>query len=322
MTFFFRFFQVLSLSLCAVAVLTSTHVLAAEDMPPAYVLDDTEVHNIAAPDLQRNYQIFVSLPPSYRESDRKYPVVFVTDANYAFPLIRAISRRISNHGKDVEDFILVGLSYAVGDTPEYSRRRDYTPTTHGGANEISDMPGRMPAHGEAEGYRRFIAQQVFPFVASHYRADMRRTVFAGHSYGALLGTHILFSDPGMFQYYVLGSPSLWYDKHVMFAREKEYAAAHKDLPAKVMMAVGSFETIKPGSHDSRYNSDDDMLRDMQQFERALKSRHYPQLSVQSQVIADENHLTVAPAIITRGLLWALGAQDKMNKESVRSVVAH
>ncbi len=39
-----------------------------------------------------------------------------------------------------------------------------------------------------------------------------QSLFLGHSYGALLGTQILFTEPGMFNGYVLGSPSLWYDK--------------------------------------------------------------------------------------------------------------
>lgn len=266
-----------------------------------------EVRDIRATRLQRDYQLYVSLPASYRSSTLTYPVLFVTDANYAFPLVRSIGRRVANHGKDLEEFILVGLSYASGDTPEYSRRRDYTPTAGGTAKPVSDMPGRAPVFGEAEGYRRFIAEDVFPFIARTYRADMSRRIFAGHSYGALLGTHMLFAEPGMFSHYILGSPSLWYDRKVMFAREREHAATHKDLPARVFMAVGEYEAIKPRSRNPRYSTDFDMVQDMREFERALKSRNYPSLRIHSQVIADEDHLTVAPAIITRGLLWALAA---------------
>ena len=61
-------------------------------------------------------------------------------------------------------------------------RRDYTPGVHGDRGATSDMPGRPVVYGEAEGYRRFVADEVFPFIASHYRADMAHKVFAGHSY--------------------------------------------------------------------------------------------------------------------------------------------
>lgn len=71
--------------------------------------------------------------------------------------------------------------------------------------------------------------------------------------------------------------------------------------------MGEYEAVKPGSRNPRYNEAIDMVQDMRRFERLLKSRKYPGLRIESRVIADEDHLTVAPAIITRGLLWALGA---------------
>jgi pimeloyl-ACP methyl ester carboxylesterase len=45
------------------------------------------------------------------------------------------------------------------------------------------------------------------FVAGHYRADMGEKIYAGHSYGGLIGVHVLLTEPDMFQRYVLGSPS-------------------------------------------------------------------------------------------------------------------
>jgi predicted alpha/beta superfamily hydrolase len=268
-------------------------------------LDGTEVRNIHSKSLQRDYQLFVSLPSSYSQSKRSYPVLFVTDANYAFPVIRSIAKRVGNNGKDIEEFILIGLSYAQGDTPEYSRRRDYTPTAHGDKDAASDMPGRTPMYGEAEGYRKFIADEVFPFVAQNYRADMSHKIYAGHSYGGLLGAHILLTEPTMFDHYIIGSPSLWFDHKEIFSQERAYANAHNDMPANVFMAVASFETVNPRSSNPRYNKTVDMVRDLSDFDRALKSRHYPGLNVQMKIIDDEDHLTVFPAIITRGLMWAL-----------------
>ncbi len=299
------------MSLCCAAMLLAcrhqpTAQATQENAAPAYALEGTEVRTIRARQLQRDYQIYVSLPPSYKEGQKKYPVLFVTDAPYAFPLLRSIARRVGNHGKDLEEFILVGLSYAQGDTPEYSRRRDYTPSAGDERSAVSDMPGRPVRFGECEPYRRFIAEEVFPVVAERYRADMTRKIFAGHSYGSLLGAHILLTEPAMFDHYILGSPSFWFDHKVMFQREETYAKAHSDLSAHVFMGVGSFETVRPGQ--ARYNQNDDLVKDMASFEKALASRKYPHLHITSTVIQDEDHLTVAPAILTRGLVWALGRQ--------------
>ena len=284
----------------------ASHVHASSDQDPKpYVLEDTEVREIRARALHRDYQLFISLPRGYAESTRRYPVLFVTDANYAFPLIRSIAKRIRNGGEDMEDFILVGLSYAKGETPEYSRRRDYTPTANGDKEAVSDMLSAPPVYGEAEGYRKFIAEEVFPLVAQKYRADMKRAIYAGHSYGGLFGLHVLFTEPSMFEKYIIGSPSLWFDRRVAFATERSYAKAHSDLPAKVFMAVASYETLNFSSDDPRYNKTVDMVRDLQAMEHVLASRGYKSLDVTSIVVPDEDHLTVFPAVITRGLKWAL-----------------
>lgn len=279
--------------------------------PPAYALEGTEVRELPSKILGRDYQLYVYLPDSYAtEPARNYPVLFVTDAPYAFPLIRSIARRVGDHGEGLRDFILIGLSYAKGDTPKFSRNRDYTPTAKGPSGAESDMPGRAPLYGEAENYRRFIAEEVFPFVASHYRADMHEKIYAGHSYGGLLGVQMLLTEPGMFEHYILGSPSLQFDGKVMFERERAYAANHKDLPADVFMALGGFETVDPSSSDRRYHNSVDMVRNAQAFERVLKSRHYPGLHIQSVVIGDEDHLTVFPTLITHGLQAMLAPRQE------------
>lgn len=271
-----------------------------------YVLDHTEVRTVHARKLGRDYQVIVSLPVDYdTHPDRRYPVMFVTDANYAFPLIRSIARRLGDHSEGTEDFILVGLSYAVGDTPIYSRRRDYTPTAHGPGGLTSDMPGRPVLHGEAEGYREFLKDDVFPLVASAYRADMSRAIYVGHSYGGLLGYDILIHDPGMFSHYVLGSPSLQFDRGVEFTRMRDALAARKDLPANVLVVLGGFETLSKDKSDPRFNTGVDMIGDNHRFVAELEARHFPHLRIDLRTVPGEDHLTVFPMIITRGILWAL-----------------
>jgi predicted alpha/beta superfamily hydrolase len=273
---------------------------AAASQPAAYLLDNTEVREMHAQALKRDYQVYVALPESYRGSNRRYPVLFVTDANYGFPVARSIAQRLTKHA-GMEEAIVVGLSYAKGDAGTYSRRRDYTPTVPRNHAYRSDMPGRAPAFGEAGAYGRFVADEVFPLVASHYRADMRRKVFVGHSYGSLLGLQILLTNPRTFEYYILGSPSLWYDGGVMFERERAYAATHKDMPASVFFGIGGKETLAPGKKRSRSEANADMVADLQDFDSALKSRRYPGLDTRVKVFADEDHASVFPLVLTHGL---------------------
>lgn len=265
-----------------------------------YQLDDTEVRDIHARQLERDYQLYVALPESYRTSQRRYPVLFVVDANYAFPVVRNIAQRLAKHA-GLEEVIVVGLSYARGDGPVYSRRRDYTPSVPRSRHYVSDMPGRVPAFGQADAYGRFIAAEVFPMIAAQYRADMGRTVFIGHSYGSLLGLQVLLTRPATFAHYILGSPSLWYDGGVMFGREQAYAQAHRDLRASVYFGIGGLETLPPGKRRTRDEDDADMLADLREFDAALASHRYPGLRMRLEVFAGEDHASVFPFLLTHGL---------------------
>ena len=263
-----------------------------------YEILESQVWAVPDPVSGRDYQVFVALPQGYADDPvRRYPVFYVTDADYAFPLVRQIARRLNGEGPKIDDFILVGLSYAVGDEPMPSRRRDYTPTPEDGANAAP-----TPTHGKGNAYIGYLQDQVLPFVAQRYRTDERRRLYLGHSYGGLLGTQILLSTPEMFAGYILGSPSYWYGAHAMREQEKAFAAAHTDLPARVYLYVGEYE-------QTRYGQNYDMVDDAQAMVRTLRARRYPGLQMQLDVLDDEDHLSVAPRGLTHGLKYLLGTKD-------------
>lgn len=290
---------------------TSSAAPAAARQPPAahansarpYVLPNTRVHPLPNTATGRKYEVWVDLPPSYFENDKPYPVVFATDSDYGFPLIRSLRRRIGAKGRNVEDFVLVGLSYGVGEASMPSKRRDYTPTdpfARSGAKPAG-VYDRDSTYGQAAVYRDYIERDVFPLIAREYRVDMQRKVYVGHSFGGLFGTYVLLTKPDMFRSYILGSPSLWFDQRTMFDLEARYAETHRDLPAHVLLSIGAYETRGSGPR----HLDTDMIGDMHRFERTLKSRGYSGLRIESEVLADEDHLTGLPRTITHGLLWAL-----------------
>jgi predicted alpha/beta superfamily hydrolase len=283
--------------LCRIDVAQAQPAKVQQGAGSPYVLTGTEVWDVPDPVSQRGYQVFVSLPASYaKEPNRRYPVLFATDAGYAFPVLREIGRRLNVEHAQIQEFILVGLSYAKGEDGTLSRDRDYTPTPNG--------PRGAPAgavHGHGPVYQTYLRDRVIPFIAQRYRTDPRRSLFLGHSYGSLLGAQILFTDPGMFSGYILGSPSLWYDKHHIFGMETAYAAGHRDLPAKVYMYVGAYET-------SRFNRTNDLVADNRALEARLKQRKYPSLVLKSEALNDEDHVSVAPRGFTHGLKVLLPAR--------------
>lgn len=143
--------------------------------------------------------------------------------------------------------------------------------------------------------------QALPFIEARFRADPARRIIMGHSFGSLLATQILFSEPDLFSAYVLGSPSLWFNGHQMFDAEARFAADHSDLKAQVFMYIGGDETTGPGK---RY----DMVGDNRRLEAQLKARRYPSLKVQAIEVVGEDHLTVAPVGFMRALEAVLPAK--------------
>jgi predicted alpha/beta superfamily hydrolase len=276
------------------------YLFCCASMAAPYQLDATDVRDLPARALQRDYQLYIALPDSYATGKRRYPVVFVTDANYAFPLVRSIAQRLHKHA-GLEETIVVGLSYARGDTGVFSRRRDYTPSIPRAHAYRSDTPGRTVAFGEAQAYGRYLADEVMPFIAANYRADMARAVFVGHSYGSLLGIQMLLDRPATFAHYILGSPSLWFDGGILFDREQAYAARYKDMAASVYFGIGSTETLAPGRQRNRSEDHADMLADLRDFDGALKAHRYRGLTTRLEVFPGEDHASVFPFLLTHGL---------------------
>jgi hypothetical protein len=73
-----------------------------EQKPPALELANTAVYELTANGSDRRYQVWVDVPDSYADNDRPYPVVFVNDALYAFPLVRSIRNLLGQHGRNIE----------------------------------------------------------------------------------------------------------------------------------------------------------------------------------------------------------------------------
>lgn len=261
--------------------------------PRPFALDNTQVIDFHAQANGKDYEIYVRLPDSYdKNPTKKFPLVLLTDGYYAFPLLSAINWRMSERHSDYQQSIIVGISYSKGDDINDSRTRDFTPTR---SRETFNSDSAQALSGGAARYLAFLGEELLPYLQGHYRVDNTKKIFAGHSFGGLLATYMLFTQPQLFDYYLIGSPSLWYDNKVMFKLESDYAKAHKDLAAKVFMATGA-EEDEP-AHG--------MVQNMFALEKTLQSRRYPGLTLKVKSLPEEGHLSGYPAFITQGLLWAL-----------------
>ena len=146
--------------------------------------------------------------------------------------------------------------------------------------------------GGAATFLEFIVKEVFPFVESNYRVSPVGRGIGGYSYGGLFTLYVLFKHPELFSIYYAGSPSLDYDKGVLFSFEKDYASNHKDLNAKLFMSAG-------GSEDSL------MITNMNKMAELLKALNFPGLTVETFVFPGENHESWYPFLYNESLKGSL-----------------
>jgi pimeloyl-ACP methyl ester carboxylesterase len=143
--------------------------------------------------------------------------------------------------------------------------------------------------GGAPQFTDFLEKELIPFVDSVYRTKPQDRTLIGMSYGGVYGTYVLLKRPGIFKRYILGTTYFGYENDQLYTYEKEYAASHADLPARVYASVGGAETYA--------------LKHFEDFTRVLADRKYPSLKLKAEVLPDEVHSSVGGGTLARGLRW-------------------
>ncbi|WP_428637228.1 alpha/beta hydrolase [Shewanella sp.] len=257
----------------------------------------TQVFELTDPVSKRVYPLWVKLPRSYQpDSTRRYPVIYVSDAPYAFQIVSGMTRFPMNSGK-MREAIIVGLSYAKGDKGPQSRVRDYTP--------FSDTDWKLTTGGASQ-YVDYLQTQVLPFMAEHYRVDDKERTFVGNSLGGLLGAYLLLERPNLFDNYVLGSPSVWFKgEQILSLTAKGRAKDKQLLKRRVFLAVGALETPDKG------NMQHDMVAGADKLRAHLKHQLGDLIELESLTIEGARHETAFPTTASQGLYWLL-ARDGQN----------
>ena len=234
----------------------------------------------------RKYTLFVQLPKSYNTSPSKdYPVIYTTDAPYSFPIIVSSMRMPVNVGQ-MEEAVIVGLSYSLESKGVESRVRDYTPAI---ANSWKLETGL------AAEYLSFIRRDVLTFIESTYRVDVNRRTFIGHSLGGLFGGYVLMQSPETFSNYVLVSPSVWFNDDYLLTLEM----AETQSPKRVYIGVGSLETPEFGEGQ-------DMVAGSKALASKINAKADQNITLQLHVIGGASHATVFPTVAIHGIDWILG----------------
>lgn len=257
---------------------------------PQFILPSTEVRYLKSKVNGINYKIYINIPASYHHSNKNYPAMYVLDANYSFPLAKQIVEHLNERNR-IEDVFIIGIAYDGPPNYKLNRTRDYTPTfvKKGGYG-----PEYQKASGGAKLFKQFIHQELIPYLNKHFRLNQKRTL-VGHSFGGLFATWLLLEPSADFQNYIIVSPSLWYDNKFLLN-----AKIPKNLKGKAFFAIGENENDRG----------DKMVDDLNHFVERLKEEKHLDLSITHYIFNSEDHDTVFPAALGRGIKFIYSKDKK------------
>ena len=262
-------------------------------MYPVVSLPNTEIRTLHSSVVDQKYKLLIAFPPSYDQADEAFPVFYMLDAYpEAFAAVKGMLERFSRMAS-FPKILLVGITYPVNTMSEIEilRVRDFTPTIdHEVLNKlVSAKPTtKYPHMGGAGAFLRCIREEIKPFIKNNYRINAIESTLSGFSFGGLFALYTLFHFPETFNRYIIGSPTIWWDNGIAYSYEKDYATHNVDLNARVFMSMGSLEASRFQEHIPKFGD-------------LLKQRNYPSLDLQTYTFDNEDHASVAPASVIRGM---------------------
>jgi uncharacterized protein len=170
-------------------------------------------------------EINVWLPPGHGEDGRRYPVLYVLDGGQAqdFHHISGLAQLGTVNGS-TRDVIVVGV--ASMDRRNELALRSSNP----------DLIAQYPTQGESARFRRFLADEVIPFVETTFATD-DTSVLMGESLAGLFVVETALKAPALFDACVAISPSLWWDDGELAGQAATLLAAHPPGPRVLMLSI-------------------------------------------------------------------------------------
>lgn len=195
-------FRPLALALC---LLITAPAMALADAPgagrPIVIGESLTLSSTVLGQVRR---INVHLPTGYgSHPERSYPVLYLMDGGEQedFPHIAGLAQ-LGELSWTWREMIVVGIE-------GIDRRHDLTPPTTDPKEKAE-----LPTSGGSAAYRRFLAEELKPWVARRYRTSGEDAII-GESLAGLFVVETFLKQPALFDAYIAASPSLWWSDQAM-----------------------------------------------------------------------------------------------------------
>ncbi len=215
---------------------------------------------IDAPQLKTKKKIWVYLPLNYEKSTKKYPVIYMHDAQNLFDAAASYAGEW-NIDETLDSIkakvIIIGVEH--GNEKRIDELTPYKNEKHGGGN--------------ANAYLEFIVKTLKPHVDTRYRTktNTKNTGIFGSSLGGLVSFYAALQYPEVFGKVGCFSPAFWINKKEIFHKMEDTPK----FTIKIYLLCGNKE------------DDGTMVSDMKEMETLINSKRCECKKLNKSVIVKE-----------------------------------
>jgi uncharacterized protein len=224
-----------------------------------------------------SFDVYVSLPEGYENSDGSFHTIYYMDANLKSG--KAMRQAILTHRQ--KGAAINAIFVGVGHFSNYRvlRRRDLITPFVAAPNDslVSDEEN----FGHCEEFYSFLQQELIPAIEQQYRCNRDRS-FVGHSLGGLFAFYCLFKKEHLFRNHVALSPALWINYNNIYSFERKYHSYSHSLDATLYLCTGTKETFNK------------ILRGGRDMKDSLEKRNYANLTFNYKEFEGESHNSEVP----------------------------
>lgn len=261
-----------------------------------YLLPNTTTFTLDAAETNSTYLIAVSFPDSYAHADsaKTYPVIYVLDGQWRFPLVYSIAGDIAEDG-DMPEALVVSISWKETNNNLLELRgRDLTPTA----------AADTPHSGEAIKFQNFLRNQLFPYIEKNYKGSTHRTVTGG-SFSGLFAVHTLLTQPELFDGYIVATPSLWWDENSINDFFEKFPNKPLSKKTRFYLSWGKLESAEF----------------IYRFGESLKNKKIQNLELIYAPVENSGHSAVYAESYTKGLQFVFQKPDLLLPQTTLEALA-
>ena len=207
-------------------------------------IDSLPIHNekailLHSKVMSEERTLWIHLPANYTSTSNSYPVLYVLDAgnhfNYASEAVGFLAGYDRNRMPEMNVIGIVNVD----------RGRDFTPVYLKNAKGALDS-SKTTSNAGAGRFLRYIADEVIPYVDTHYRVQPYR-VLTGHSLGGLFALYAKEQMPNLFPAMILTSPAINGINDRMLSNIHSFIKVSHPNNGKLFIAIGNENTQKVDS---------------------------------------------------------------------------